>query len=186
MIHTVDRIRTLSQSDVPVQTPATLPRIELSHEEIAQFLTAFTPEWVFVTEAVYERDKLFCKFATFDTPFRKPPVHLTRNHVIMFATQATYVLAGTMAKYTPDFPLKLEHYLELVQNEQATFTEIRLKFKKFIKNEDGIGLFIWCDRFRKHKGKLVAKLAFEFPLGCVGESVGVLALDTPLVPGIDV
>lgn len=158
--------------------------VYLTKAEIRRFLLPFKEDWIFVEEATFHDGKLAVKFRTFNSPFVQPPKHLTRNHIIMFTTQASYLLGGCLAKYDHSWPIEEDEYYELITNEQGTFTEIRLRFKQFIPNKDGVCLLMWCTGHRLFKGKLFSNICFEFKSACYGNFKAVLAVDRSFLPGI--
>ena len=158
--------------------------VYLTKAEIRRFLLPFREDWIFAEEVMFRGGKLTVRFRTFNSPFVQPPQHLTRNHIIMFTTQASYLLGGCLAKYDHNWPLDENEYYDLIASEQATFTKIQLRFKQFIPNKDGVCLSMWSAGHRLYKGKLFVDIRFEFDSACYGRFKAILAVDRSFLPSI--
>lgn len=158
--------------------------VYLTKAEIRRFLLPFREDWIFAEEAMFRGGKLTVRFRTFNSPFVQPPQHLTRNHIIMFTTQASYLFGGCSSRYDHSWPIDENEYCELIAGEQATFTEVRLRFKQFIPNKDGVCLSMWSAGHRLYKGKLFVDIRFEFDSACYGRFKAILAVDRSFLPSI--
>ena len=170
---------TISRNPQPCCT-----RAVLDEREIRRLLPMYREDAVFMRCAEIADGRLSAVFNTFDHPFSRPlPKHFTREHALAFITQASYVLASVMQRTDPEWPLTTKEFLSLAMAEQATFTRVDLRFRRFIRNRDGIALEMWCSGFHTIAGKLFARFAFDFPEGCYGVCEGLVALDGSLQPG---
>lgn len=157
----------------------------LTETEIRRLLPMYREDAVFLKHAILSDGRLSAVFNTFDHPFSRPlPKHFTREHALVFITQASYVLGSLMQIVDPMWPLGTEEFQRLAMAEQATFTRVDLRFRRFVRNRDGITLNIWCTGFRRMGGRLFARFAFDFPDGCYGACEGLVALDDSLRPGL--
>ena len=147
---------------IEVMRDAGMSSVPVTKAEIRRFLLPFKEDWIFVEDATFHDGKLAVKFRTFNSPFVQRPQHLTRNHIIMFTTQASYLFGGCLSRYDRSWPVDENEYCDLIANEQATFTEIRLRFKQFIPNKDGVYLSMWSAGHRLYKGKLFVYIRCEF------------------------
>lgn len=158
--------------------------IVLNHEEIIKLLPLFKEECVYMREAYFEDGVLQCTFDTFEYPFSKIPMrHLTRTHVLLFVTQASYLMASVMKRYEPNWPLTHTQSVDFALREQMTFTNIQITFRHFIKNTHGIKLNLKFPKFRVIRSRLYVFVEFDFPKGCFGTCKGIVALDGSMKPG---
>jgi len=164
-------------------TPPETLAVSLTRAEIRRFLLPFKEEWIFAEEATFHGGKLISTFRTFNDPFVQPPQHLTRNHIIMFTTQASYLFGGCCAKCDHAWPVGEDEYCDLIASEQATFTEVRLRFREFMPNRDRVCLTMWSNAQRVYKGKLVIDIRFAFDSACSGRFKAILAVDRSFLPG---
>ena len=164
----------------PTTSPSTEPLV-LTQDDIRRLLPMYKPEAVFMREAVLRDGKLEAVFDTFDHPFSaEAPRHVTREHAVVFITQAAYVLTSLMATRTGQLPLTLSRFWELALAEQVVFTRMHLDFHRLIRNRHGINLELWCERHRVLWQKIHGRLRFAFPEGCSGYCDAVIALDASL------
>jgi hypothetical protein len=155
--------------------------------ELARLLPMYRKDAIFARQAMLCGDTLTVVFNTFDHPFSQPlPKHLTREHALVFVTQASYLLASFLQRIDPSWPLTIEEFQQLALAEQATFTRVELKFHKFILNRDGIELNIHLAKCVKRGSRLYGRFVFDFPNGCTGECDAVLVMDGSLSPGVSV
>lgn len=169
---------------IEVMRDAGMSSVPVTKAEIRRFLLPFKEDWIFVEDATFHDGKLAVKFRTFNSPFVQPPKHLTRNHIIMFTTQASYLFGGCSSIYDHSWPVDENEYCELIADEQATFTEVRFRFKQFIPNKDGVCLSMWSAGHRLYKGKLFVDIRFEFDSACYGRFKAILAVDRSFLPSI--
>lgn len=155
--------------------------IVLNHKEIVKLLPLFKEECVYMREAYLEGGVLRCSFNTFDYPFSKEPTkHLTRTHALLFVTQASYLTATILQQQNSQWPIDMESARYLALEEQMTFTNIRLNFRHFIRNVDGIELNLSFPEFRTIRDRLFVGVEFDFPKGCYGNCKGIVALDASM------
>jgi len=162
---------------------ASLPKF-LNPDQIKMFLCPFKEDWIFVHKARFCDGFLNIEFNTFNHPFKHPTKHLTRNHIIMFTTQASHLLGGCLAMYDDSWPVNEKQYVQLLKDEQATFTDINLHFRQFIPNKDRINMVIWTERQKMYRRKLFLDLHFAFDSACYGNFKAILATDGSFVPDI--
>ena len=156
----------------------------LDEREIRRLLPMYKEDYVCLKRAEIADGRLTAVFDTFEHPFsRALQKHFTREHALLFVTQASYVLASVMQRLDPAWPLQTEEFQRLAMAEQATFTRVDLRFRRFMRNRDGLTMDMWCTGFRRIGGKLFARFAFDFPEGCYGVCEGLVALDGSLRPG---
>ncbi|HUW11923.1 MAG TPA: hypothetical protein VM537_19510 [Anaerolineae bacterium] len=152
--------------------------INLRRDEIRDLLCMYRDTGVFVEKAALRGDRLFAEFRTFKHPFlRSEPEHLTREHALMFVTQASYLFAALFRQVDPDYPLSRDAFRRLALAERALFTRVQLNFHRVIRNRDGIVLEMWCDRFRLLGRRIFGRLSFLLPDGCDGSCDAVIVLD---------
>jgi len=87
--------------------------VYLTKAEIRRFLLPFREDWIFAKEVMFRGGKLTVRFRTFNSPFVQPPQHLTRNHIIMFTTQAGFLFGGCSSIYDHSWPVDENEYCEL-------------------------------------------------------------------------
>ena len=159
---------------------ATYPgELILDHNEIIKLLPVFKPECVFIRRARIQDRTLHCSFSTFEYPFSVQSIkHLTREHALVFVTQACYLLSALLSRIDNQWPIDTATTLALAVNEQMLFSDIHLHFVCLIPNRDGIDLQLTLADFRIIRERIFAKLEFKFPEGCFGHCQAVIALDS--------
>ncbi|MEE9613728.1 MAG: hypothetical protein V3W31_02100 [Thermodesulfobacteriota bacterium] len=160
--------------------PGKLQPDVLDKKEFVSFLPIYKPEHIYIAKAEFANTCLTATFKTFEYPYSRIRIkHFTREHAIMFITQAAYVLAGELAKHGRLDGIDVKRYRRLIATEQATFSRVTLNFKKVIRNRDGISLRIWCAKSKKVGAKVLVKMLFEFEEGeCYGACDGLIATDS--------
>ena len=158
--------------------------LNLDPDQINRCLVMYRDDSIFLVSGRVSRGRLYASFRTFEYPHSKNVIkHCTRTHAVEFITQASYVLVGNLHHLDPNWMLSQDEFLKLALDEQTTFTEMQIRFRKFIPNEDGIELEIWLKQFRYINQRLYLSLGFLFPAGCSGSCEAMIALDYTLHPG---
>jgi len=160
------------------------PRTDLDEQEIRLRLPMYRFECMYLRKAAL-RDEVFeSEFATFRHPFTvTDPRHLTREHVLAYVTQASYVFVGLLCDLRQHWGLNNNDFIQLALDEQTTFTRIEMRFRKFVRNRDGITMRMTCNQERFFNRRLFLRLGFEFPDGCDGTCEGIIAVDHSLRVG---
>lgn len=117
------------------------------------------------------------------TCYRNKPSHLTRIQIVSYVGQLSYLFGALMAR-NGILPLSEQEYLERIEADKATFMELSLRFRQFIRPTQEVGVKISCRRgiggepvVKRLKNLVVAPLLIEVANGaCVGESQAVIML----------
>ena len=150
----------------------------IPYNEIVKLLPMFKPDCIYLHHARLHQGVLHCSFGTFEYPYSVKPIkHLTREHALLFVTQACYLLSVLLSKCDPRWPINSDATLALAENEQMLFSDIHLHFSKLIPNRDGIDLQLALCNLRIIRNRMFAKLDFVFPAGCSGYCRAIIALD---------
>jgi len=158
---------------------------ELDHESLIQLLPMYAPTWVTMKHAVFHEEELVATFRTFRHPFTlEDAKHLTREHVLLYITQAAYVFVSSLCDFRPNWPFDAEQFRRIGLTEQATFSKIEMNFRRLIPNVDGAHLRMHCVRERVMGKRVFMRLAFDFLEGCNGICEGFIAADASLRPGL--
>ena len=118
------------------------------------------------------------------TCYRREPTHLTRIQIVTYVGQLSYLFGALLGRHGL-LPISEDDYLRRIESDKATFMELKLRFRQFIKPNPKVDIRIACRRGAtgepvvKHLNKLlVAPFLFEIGNGaCTGESEAVLILD---------
>ena len=174
---------TASKREEPLTYKNLSDMVVLNHEEIVKLLPLYKEDCVYMREACLKDGVLHCSFNTFDYPFSKNPTkHFTRTHALLFVTQASYLIGAILSEHNPRWPLDRQTAISLARQEKMTFTDIELRFRKYIRNENGIELRLFNPSFRSLGEKIFAEIEFEFPAGCYGKCKSIIALEGTLNP----
>ncbi len=156
-------------------------KISFSHKEIINLIPVYAPEHIFIEEAHFDNNDLVCRFRSFDYPFSSFKMkHFTREHALVYLTQATYLIIAIQKNIDEQWPLETTESLELARNEQMTFTKIEINFRRFIENKTPMEIRISILSYRKLLNRLILELNFNFPKGCYGNCKCLIALNKEL------
>jgi hypothetical protein len=161
---------------------------ELSSEQIRRYLTIYRTEAVHITRALYNDGNLRVLLSPYCPEiYSRPLNHMTRVQIVHHLGQTSYVLLGCLARENRLGWMSEDQYLACIASEGATFRRLRLQFRRFLPNEDGVSLRVWCEGVREIKSYLQLDVRFEFGGGaCFGEAEAVLLPQAVLLGSIPV
>ena len=116
-------------------------RERISVEELSKYLVIYKKDTILIKEANYNlaNSQLNLIFKKFDFGLTEIEIsHFTREHVVLFVTQAAYVLGGMLAKYGELNPLTKQKYIALLLKDKPRFVKFQIEFRKQIENRENI------------------------------------------------
>jgi len=156
-------------------------QLTFGRQEIIRLVPVYKAETNYINSAYIDEDKLVCDLRSFKYPFAAIEIkHFTREHALLYITQAAYLLVAIYEKIDQDWPLTTEQALDLAINEQMTFTSVNINFRRFIRNQDNLKLQISITKFRNFSKRLALDFDYSFPKGCYGTCKGMVAIDKSL------
>ncbi len=149
---------------------------QLAEKEIEQYLPLYKPDHITIDQASYDKACLSARFRHYALDYHKEPLsHLSRVQIVHYIGQAAYVLGACLAGDDRFNPLTLDDYLERVQDERATFYQLKLNFRNYLPNEAGTTIRIWLDSKRRSHGNFHVVLKFELNDGsCYGDAHAII------------
>jgi hypothetical protein len=145
----------------------TKPQPDAFHAE--RYLILYPSEHRYLASATSDGSKTECVFRDFAHPFQSPePKHLTREHVVIYATQGLCVHMGAMTELKADVPVTSEEFIKALLDETALIKSITLRFERVIPRHQEIGFHIQTIRYGHVGHTFFMEAEFVLPSGCVG------------------
>lgn len=139
-------------------------------DEIKNLLSFYKDEYVYLKKVQYLNNKYYFTFKKFDYPYFKSEVkHLTREQTIAFVTQASYLWGMINNNYDNSWNYPLDKFYDYVENEKMGFTDINVKYRKFIKNKDESVLIFNSVNYRAINSRIFGVIDFELEKYCTGK-----------------
>jgi hypothetical protein len=138
-------------------------------DEIKILLDFYKEDSIFLKSLEYRNKKFYFYFKKFIYPYFKTELkHLTREQTIAFVTQAAYLFGIINNLYDNNWNYQYDKFCYYMKNEKMGFTEIRIKYRRFIENKENALLVFNSVTYKKHNNKLFGEIDFELEKYCVG------------------
>lgn len=112
-----------------IPTIELVAREALSRDEIDQALLAYPPTSRFLEQAWYAPRALLAVARPFDHPYHEPWVqHFTREHSVVYATQASYLLVAAAIERGDFTDLTRDGFLRCCRSEEALISSLDIRF----------------------------------------------------------
>lgn len=143
-----------------------------------KYLTLYPSSRQCIAEAFSDGDTSRFLVLDFPHPFQEPqPRHLTREHAVVFATQALCVHVGAMAELTKLTPFSGPEFIRALDNEHALIKEISVKFHRFVKRASAVEIVVSTTRHVRSKHFFILEASYSIAGGgCTGAIKGVMRL----------
>lgn len=159
---------------------ATAPAV--GSPDFSCFLILYGQENRYVKSVVRTSRGYSFSCSDFDHPFHVPePAHLTREHVIVYVTQAICVATGLHSNSEPNFPFTAEHFIRALTSERASIRSFEFKYQKYVPRSPIIELDLEFERIAEISDFVLFDFRFRFPAGVFGCSSAVVSLTRNLV-----
>ncbi|HXI84710.1 MAG TPA: hypothetical protein VNL17_11550 [Verrucomicrobiae bacterium] len=156
----------------------------------------YSPDFRTVLGTVYKESEIHLLRAAYDdaqvrgwfrwfTPscYRKEPTHLTRIQIVTYIGELSY-LFGVLLARDGLLPISEQEYLERIEADKASFMELRLRFRQFIRPTPEVEVRLACHRgthgepvVKRVRNLVVSPFLIEIAGGaCTGESEAVILL----------
>jgi hypothetical protein len=140
---------------------------------------------IYLLRADYHDAQITGKFRWFTpTCYKNEPTHLTRIQIVSYVGQLSYLFGVLMAR-NGLLPISEQDYVKLIEADKATFMELNLRFRQFIRPTSEVEIKIACRRnangepiVKQVRNLVVAPLLIDVANGaCTGESEAVVILE---------
>lgn len=112
-----------------IQTVDVSAHEALPKDEIDRALLAYGPQSRFLEQAWYTPRTLLTFARPFDHPFHEPWVkHFTREHSVVYATQASYLLIAAAIERGDFTDLTWEAFMHYCRSEEALISSLDIRF----------------------------------------------------------
>jgi len=117
------------------------------------------------------------------TCYKKEPSHLTRIQIVSYVGQLSYLFGALLAR-AGLCPFSEAEFLEKIESDRATFMNLQLRFREFIKPSTEVEIKIACKLsvageplIKRVRKLVVAPFLIDIANGaCTGESEAVVLL----------
>lgn len=139
-------------------------------QEIEKALVLYSPASRYVTSASMNRDgELRCTLRHFRHPFqRREPAHMTREHAVLYGTQAVCVYAAAAIAMGRAQSLDWPTFEGALINETALIRSMQVEFTSVVKAATNYQLSMRCVRHLRIRGTHAAVLTFAIDNNCIG------------------
>jgi|SRR6185436_5523007 len=163
-------IQVFLNQDIDINFSKTEARkITFLEKEIIKILNFYNEESIYLKKAEYCQGTCSFTFKKFVFPyFRKEVKHLTREQTMLFVTQAAYFFGLTACGHIKNWNYSAIKFYENIENEKMGFTDIIIKYKKFVENKVDTALIFKAVNYRKLKDKIFGEINFELEKYCTG------------------
>lgn len=135
---------------------------QVDEARIQAALGAYPAEHRYLFEGRYQNRTLTALARPFAHPFHEPWVrHFTREHAVVYATQASYLLVAS-AIHAGDFPgLSIDGFLTACRAEEALITSMSLRFHQRAAVPDRVPIHAEMDSLRRIHDSLHFHCTYE-------------------------
>ena len=158
--------------------------VHINQCEVLKILCAYKADCVFIDEAWFHGNRLVASFRPFAHPFTLAGSrHLTREHVLLYLTQASYLFVAKLCERRPYWPFEPSSFSEMALAEQAVITGIDMRFRKLAYLEEHRTIELHLERERAMAGRVFLRFSFGIGEACYGECEGLVVGDGSLKLG---
>ena len=141
--------------------------------EIDQYLCIYGKNQRFAETAyLFSDNSILVEFRRFVHPFQFPqPKHLTREHAVVYASQAACIFFGIMAETRPEWPFSQSELILGLLEERALIHKICIKFSKMMELNEPTSVKMSLKNYRENDKKVWFFSTLDFKIGhtCYGE-----------------
>ena len=143
----------------------------VSTGDICRALHAYPARHQFIREAHYADHVLTATADRFVHPFHEPWVeHLTREHAVLYATQASYLLIQA-AIDAGQFPhLTAEHYHYVCRSEEGLMSKISVRFYRTAPVPACVHIVAQINKVRQFRGAIFVNCEYRISDICLVEA----------------